>query len=131
MSADTGRGPISRFSSEAEEQNQVLQETVIFCVLQIKWLAANDIPFTSSKTTCSIFATSCWVLKLKGTPLMMDSLLFKAHKKLDGSTGVVEFFFTAMVRLIACNIGSRVFDSEGTLLQRLGTTLKICKMEFA
>ena len=62
---------------------------------------------------------------------MMDGLRFKAHKKLDGSTGLVEFFFKAMLRLIACNIGGRVFESEGTLLQRLGTTLKICKMEFA
>ena len=100
MSVDTGRVTISRFSSDKEEQKQVLQETVIFCVLQIKWLAANDIPYTSSKTTC----TSCWVLKSKGTPLMMDSLRFKAHKKLDGSTGLVEFFYTAMLRLIACNI---------------------------
>ena len=97
ISVDTGRVTISKFSSDTEEQKQVLQETVIFCVLQITWLAANDIPFTSSKTTCSISATFCWVLKSKGTPLMMDSLRFKAHKKLDG----------------------------------LGTTLKICRMEFA
>ena len=61
----------------------------------------------------------------------MDSLCFKAHKKLDGSTYLVEFFFTAMLRLIACNIGDKVFDSEGTLFQRLGTTIKTCKMEFA
>ena len=46
---------------------------------------------------------------------MMDSLRFKAHKKLDGSTGLVEFFFTVMLRLIARNIGDKVFDSEGTL----------------
>ena len=65
---------------DTEEQKQVLQETVIFCVLKIKWLAANDIPFNSSKTTYSISATFCWVLKSKGTPLMMDSLRFKAHK---------------------------------------------------
>ena len=63
MSVDTGRVTISKFSSDTEEQKQVLQETVIFCMLQIKWLAANDIPFTSSKTTGSISATSCWVLK--------------------------------------------------------------------
>ena len=131
MSAETGRVTISRFSSDTDEQKQVLQETVIFCVLQIRWLAAIDMPFSSSKTTCSISATSCWVLKLKGTPLMMDSLCFKAHKKLDGSTGLVEFFFTAMSRLIARNIGDKVFHSEGTLFQRFGTTLKTCKMEFA
>ena len=55
---------------------------------------------------------------------MMDSLRFNTHKMLDGSTGLVEFFFTAMLRLIARNIGDKVFDSEGTLFQRLGTTLK-------
>ena len=36
MSADTGRVTISRFSSDTEEQKQVLQETVTFCVLQIE-----------------------------------------------------------------------------------------------
>ena len=116
---------------DTDEQKQVLQENVIFCVLQIRWLGAIDMPFSSSKTTCSISTTSCWVLKLKDTPLMMDSLRFKAHKKLDGSTGLVEFFFTAMLRLIAHNIGDKVLDSEGTLVQRFGATLKTCKVEFA
>ena len=131
MSAETGRVTISRFSSDTDEQKQVLQETVIFCVLQIRWLAAIDMPFSSSKTTCSISATSCWVLKLKDTPLMMDSLRFKAHKKLDGSTGLIEFSFTAMLRLIVRNRGDKVFDSEGTMFERLGTTPKTCKMKFA
>ena len=62
---------------------------------------------------------------------MMDSLRLKAHKKLDGSTGSVEFFFTAMLRLITHNIGDKMFDSEGTLFQRLGATLNTCKMELA
>ena len=48
---------------------------------------------------------------------------FKAHEKLDGSTGLVEFFFTVILRLIARNIGDKLFDSGGTLFQRLGTTL--------
>ena len=61
----------------------------------------------------------------------MDSVRFKAHKKLDGSTSLVDFFFTAMLRLIARNIGVKVFDSEGTLFQRLATAFKTCKMEFA
>ena len=99
-----------------------------FFVLQIKWLAANYIPFSSYKRTCSISATSCWVLKSKSTPLMMDNLHFKAHKKLDGSTGLVKFFFTAMLRMIACNIDEKVLDSEGTLFQGLGTTLKISRI---
>ena len=58
MSPDTGRVKISRFSSDSEEQKQVLQETVIFCVLEINWLAARDTPFSSSKTTYNISATS-------------------------------------------------------------------------
>ena len=84
-------------------------------MLQIKWHAANDIPFGSSKRTCCISATSRWVLKSKGTALVTDSLHFKAHKRLDGSACLVEFFFTA------CSRGDKVFDSEGTLFQRLGT----------
>ena len=39
---------ISRFFSGAQEQKQVLQETVILFALQIKWLVANNIPFSSS-----------------------------------------------------------------------------------
>ena len=85
-----------------------------FFVLQINWLAASNTLFSSSKTRCSISATSCWVLKSKDTPLMLDRLYFKAQK-LDDSTGLVEFFLTPMFRLIACNIGDEVFDSKGTL----------------
>ena len=54
----------------------------IFCVLEIKWLAANDTCFSSSKVTCSISALSSWVLKSKGAPLMLDCLCFKVHKKM-------------------------------------------------
>ena len=90
-----------------------------------------DAPFSSSKTTCNISATSCWVLTSKGTLLKLDSLRFKAHKNLDESTGFFEFFVMAMLRLMACNIGEKVLDSEGTLFQRVGITLKICKMELA
>ena len=66
MSADTGRVTISRFSSDTDEQKQVLPETVVFCMLQTRWLAVIDIPFSLSKTKCSNSATSCWVLKLLG-----------------------------------------------------------------
>ena len=65
-------------------------------MLEINWLATRDTPF---------------------------SLRFKTHKKLDGSTGLFEFFFMAILRLMAPNIGDKVFDSEGTLFQRLGITL--------
>ena len=69
MSADTAGVTISRFSSETKGQKQILQGTVIVFVLQIKWFTANNIPFGSSKTTCSISTTSCRVSKLKGNPL--------------------------------------------------------------
>ena len=55
MSSDTGRVTISRFSFVPEEQKQVLQETIILCVLEMNWLAARDTPFSSSKTTCVCF----------------------------------------------------------------------------
>ena len=132
MSADTGRVKISRFCFDSEKQKQVLQETVILCVLEINWLAARDTPFSSSKRTWNISTTSCWVLKSKGTPLKLDRLGLKAHKKLGGSTGFLEFFFMVMLRLMALNIGDKVLlDSEGSLFQRVGITLKICKMELA
>ena len=115
MSADTSRIKIPRFSNYSEEQKQVSQENAIFRVLEINWFAERDTPFSSSKTTCNISATSCWVLKTKGTPFKLDSLHFKAHKKLDGSTGLVKIFFTVMLILIAHNMGDKVFDSKGTL----------------
>ena len=131
MPVDTCRGSISRFPSETEEHRQVLQDTVVLSVLEIKLLAANDTPLRSSKTTCSISATSCWELKSKGVTLVLDKLHFKTHKKLDGSIGLVEFFLTAMLRLIAQNMGDKWLDSEGILFQSVGITLKTCKIELA
>ena len=64
-------GLVDQDFPDIAEQKQVLQETGIFCVLEIKWFAANDTPFSSSRTTCSIPSTSLWILKLKGTPLML------------------------------------------------------------
>ena len=82
MSVDTGRGSISRFSSETEEHRQVLQGIVVLCVMEIKLLATNDTVLSWSKTTCSISVTSCWELKSKGATLELDKLRFKAHKSL-------------------------------------------------
>ena len=62
---------------------------------------------------------------------MLVGLRLKAHKKLDWSTALVKFFFTDMVRLMPQNIGDKVFDSEETLFQRVGITLKICNVELA
>ena len=96
MLADTVRVSIPSFFSNTEAQKQVLQEIVYF-VLEIKWLAANDTHISSSKTTCSIYATSWCILELKDTPVMLNSLRFKAPKKLDGSAGLVEFFYGHVV----------------------------------
>ena len=131
ISVDTSRDSVSRFSSEAEEHMQVLQETVVLSLLEIKLLAANDIPLCSSKTTCSISAMCCWELKSKGATLVLDKLRFKAHKKFDGLTGLMEFFLTAMLRLIAGNMGDKWLNSEGTLFQSEGITRKTCKIELA
>ena len=54
MSVDTCRGGILRFSSETEEHRQLLQDTVVLCILEIKLLVANDTPLSSSKTTSRI-----------------------------------------------------------------------------
>ena len=69
--------------------------------------------------------------KSKGVTLVLDKLRFKAHKMFDGLMGLVEFFLTAMLRLIALNMGDKWFDSEGTLFQSVGITLKTCKIELA
>ena len=74
MPVDICGDSISRFSSETEEHRQVLQDTVVLNVLEIKLLAANDTPLSSSKSTCSISATSCWELKSKGVTLVLDKL---------------------------------------------------------
>ena len=50
-----------------------------------------------------------------GVTLVLDKLRFKADKKLDGSIGLVQFFLTAMLRLIARKMGDKWFDSEETL----------------
>ena len=131
MSGDTCRGSTSRFSSETEEHRRVLQDTVVLCVLEIKLLAANDTLLSSSKTTCSMSATSCWELKSNVATLVLEKLRFKAHKKLDGSIGLVESFLTAMLRQIACNMEDKLFDSEGILFQSEDITVKTCKTELA
>ena len=90
---------MSRFFSKTGKHGLQLA-TAILWVFEIKLLYANDAP---SKTICSISVTSCWQLKSKSS----SCALLKIHKKLDESTGY-GFFFTAMLRLIAHNIGDRV-----------------------
>ena len=84
---------ISRFSSETEEHRQVLKDAVVLTVLEIRQLLANDTPLSSSKTTCSITATSYWEFKSKGVTFMLDKLHFKVHKNLDRSISFWWNFF--------------------------------------
>ena len=46
MSVDICRCSMSMFPSEIEEHRQVLQDTVVPCVFEIKLLAANDTPLS-------------------------------------------------------------------------------------
>ena len=46
---------------------------------------------------------------------MLHKLRFQALKKFDGSIGLMEFFLTAIFRLIAHNMGDKYFDFEGIL----------------
>ena len=61
---------------------------------------------------------------------MLDKLLFKAHKKFGGSVGLVEFFLTAMLRLIACNMGDKWFGFEGTLFHSEGIQLRPVRLSW-
>ena len=106
-------------------------KTLVLCVLEIKLLAANNTPLSSSKTTYSISAIFCWELKSKGATLVLHKVRFKAQKKFDGSIGLVESFLTAMLTLIACNMGDKWFESEGALFQSEGITLNTCKTGLA
>ena len=75
VSLDICNRSISKFSYETEEHRQLMQNTVVLCVLEIKLLVANDTPLSSSKTTSSISAI---VLKSEGAILVVISdLLIK------------------------------------------------------
>ena len=63
MSVGTCKCSISMFSSETEKHGQMLQDTVVLCVFEIRLLGANDKRLSSSKTICSISATSFLELK--------------------------------------------------------------------
>ena len=79
---DNGIVSMSNFSSLADKQRHWLQETLILMVFEIKSLAANEVPFSSSKTNCSSSAVSCWELTLNGAWQNSEILRMKAHKDL-------------------------------------------------
>ena len=60
MSAGTGRGIISRVSSDTEKQKEVLQKTLFFCVLEINWLASSDTHFSYLKQLAVSLPDLAW-----------------------------------------------------------------------
>ena len=61
----------------------------------------------------------------------LKTLQVRAHKKFDGSTGLLELDFIFMFRVIDLRSGDKDGDSDGTLFQTDGKTLSVCRMAFA
>ena len=57
-------------------------------------------------------------------------LQVRAHKKFEGSTGLLELDFIFMFRVIDLRSGDKDGDSDGTLFQSDGKTLGVCRMAF-
>ena len=55
----------------------------------------------------------------------------RAHKKFDGSTGLLDLDFIFMFRVIDLRSGDKDGDFDGTLFQSDGKTLSVCRMAFA
>ena len=131
MIDNNGIVSMSNFSSLAEKQKHWLQETLILMVFEIKSLAATEVPLSSSMTNCRTSATSCWELKLNCAWRDSEILRERAHKKFDGSTGLLDLDFIFMFRVIDFRSGDNDDDSDGTLIQSDGKTLSTCRMAFA
>ena len=55
----------------------------------------------------------------------------RAHKKFDGSTGLLNLDFIFVFRVTDLRIGDKDGDSDGTLFQSGEKTLSVCRMAFA
>ena len=55
----------------------------------------------------------------------------RAHKKFDGSTGLLDLDFIFMFRLIDLRSGDKDGDFDGTLFQSDAKTLSVCRMAIA
>ena len=90
-----------------------------------------DVPFTSSKTTCRISATSCWELKSKGV-LRVDKMLhLRANRKLEGSIGTADFSLIFIFSAIDFSNGDNCADSAEQVLQSKVITHSACRMILA
>ena len=55
----------------------------------------------------------------------------RAHRKFDGSIGFKAFFQMDTLKVVDFEMGDVMEDADGNLLQRIGTVLNACKIEFA
>ena len=55
----------------------------------------------------------------------------RAHKKFDGSTGLLDLDFIFMFRVIDLRSGDKDGDSDGTLFQSDGKTVSVWRMASA
>ena len=81
-------------------------------------------------TNCSTSAASCWELKLNGLWRDSQILRVRAHKKFNGSTGLLDLDFIFMFRVNDLRSGITMV-TDGTLSQSNGKTLNVCRMAFA
>ena len=128
---DIGRGKMWYFSSFAAEQRQVLQVIIVLNVFEIRSFAKMNVPLRLSKTICNTSTASCGELKSNGTLQILEILRLRAHRKLDGSIVFKAFFWMDIFKVVAFEMGDIMEDSNGTLLQRIGTMLNACKIELA
>ena len=96
---------------------------------QVTGCYQSSLQFINGKGRTS--AASCWELKLNGAWRDPEILWEKAHKKFDGSTGLLDLDFIFMFRIIDFRSGDKDDDSDGTLIQSDGRTLSVCRMAFA
>ena len=54
----------------------------------------------------------------------------RAHKKFDGSTGLLDLDFIFLFRVIDLRSGDKDGDSDTTLFQSDEKTLNVCRMAF-
>ena len=58
-------------------------------VVKVFW-ANGDVPFRSSRTSCNISGTSCWVLTLKGLSQLDETVDVRALRNDEGSIGPLD-----------------------------------------
>ena len=126
-----GTDTMSSFSSLTAEQKQLLHVIVVLKVLESTSSALIDVLFNSSRTTCTISATSCQELKSKGARRVEEILHLSVHRKLEGSIGTVDLSLIAIFSAIDFSNGDNCADSAEEVLQSKGITLCAWRMLLA